>query len=40
MVALILMRLKCLNPTDKEYPKELDSSWYILKSVSYPFLIK
>jgi len=33
MVALILMRLKCLNPTDKEYPKELDSSWYILKSL-------
>jgi len=34
MSALILMRLKSLNPQDKEYPKELDCSWYILKTVS------
>ncbi|ORX44346.1 hypothetical protein BCR36DRAFT_415106 [Piromyces finnis] len=33
MSALILMRLKCLNPTDKEYPKELDCSWYILNTL-------
>jgi len=31
MAALILMKLKTLNTTDKEYPKDLDSSWYILK---------
>jgi hypothetical protein len=31
MVALILMKLKTLNPNDKEYPKDLDCSWYILK---------
>ncbi|ORX87079.1 hypothetical protein BCR32DRAFT_240521 [Anaeromyces robustus] len=33
MVALILMRLKGFNPTDKESPKELDCSWYILKQL-------
>ena len=35
MVALILMKLKTLNPNDKEYPKDLDCSWYILKLVSH-----
>lgn len=34
MVALILMKLKTMSPTDKEYPKDLDSSWLILKIVS------
>jgi len=33
MVTLILMKLKSLNPTDKECPKDLDTSWYILKSL-------
>jgi len=32
------LKLKYSNPADKDCPKELDSSWYILKTVSDLFL--